>query len=105
MAGANLSGMPFEPRLIRTRCATMELTGPGFIEQRFLPEAVIDRAGFEENRAARHALAGDSPYVMLSVFPPGPDFDLAVTTSDHFAPERERMQLVALAVVTNDSMG
>ena len=65
----------------------------------------IDRKGFEENRIARLDLGGDGPYVMLSVLPAAMDFDLGVTTNDHFLPERDKSGLRALAVVVNDSMG
>jgi hypothetical protein len=97
--------MPFEQRTIQTRIAVMSLAAPGLIEQRFRAGVAMDRAGFEENRLVRHELGGEGPYVMLSVFPDAIDFDLAVTTTDHFEPERGRGGLVALAVVAKDSMG
>ncbi|MBK9175124.1 MAG: STAS/SEC14 domain-containing protein [Flavobacteriales bacterium] len=97
--------MTFAPRTIETRCASMSLTAPGFIEQRFRNDVTIDRAGFEENRRARHELGGSGPYVMLTFFPEGMDFDLGVTTTDHFQPERGSSGLSSLAVVARDSMG
>lgn len=100
-----MASAPFAPRSIETRCATMALTAPGFIEQRFRNNVTIDRAGFEENRVARHELGGESPYVMLSFLPEGMDFDLAVTSTDHFKPERGSTWLRALAVVVGDGMG
>jgi len=98
-------GGPFTQRTIETRCASMSLVAPGFIEQRFSATATIDRAGFEENRIARQELGGESPYVMLSIIPEGIDFELAVTSTDHFKPERGKSHLVALAVVVSDGMG
>ena len=50
--------MPVPLRSIPTRLAIMSLVEPGFIEQRFREGVKLDRAGFEENRAARHQLAG-----------------------------------------------
>ncbi|MCC7501570.1 MAG: hypothetical protein IT229_03515 [Flavobacteriales bacterium] len=90
--------------LIETRLATMERVAPGLIVQRFRSGVKLDREGFEENRVARHTLAEDRPHAMLSVFPEGIDFDLAVTTHDHFKPEKEKLQLVALAVVAHDTL-
>lgn len=98
-------GDPFTPRTIQTRCASMSLVAPCFIEQRFSATATIDRAGFEENRIARQELGGESPYVMLSIIPEGIDFELAVTSIDHFKPERGKSHLMALAVVVCDGMG
>lgn len=92
------------PRTIETRLATMTMVEPGYLEQRFRPNIRIDLAGFEENRKARFTLAGDEPCVMLSVFPQEIDFDVQITSSDHFAPERGKETLIALAVVANDSM-
>ena len=97
--------MLVQPRTIETRNAVMSLTAPGFIEQRFRAGVAMDRAGFEENRLVRHQLGGEGPYVMLTVFPDAVDFDLAVTTTDHFELERGKSGLVALAVVARDSMG
>lgn len=96
---------PFAQRTIATRCATVALVAPGFIEQRFRNDVTIDRAGFEENRVARQTLGGEAPYVMLSFLPEGMDFDLAVTSTDHFEPERGRIGMRALAVVVGDAMG
>jgi len=96
---------PFAPRTIDTRCATMALTAPGFIEQHFKSDVTIDRAGFEENRVARHDLGGDQPYVMLSFIPEGIDFELSITSNDHFKPERGTSSMRALAVVVGDGMG
>lgn len=83
----------------------MALTAPGFIEQRFLSDVTIDRAGFEENRIVRQELGGRDPYVMLSFLPEGMDFELAVTSRDHFEPERGQISMRALAVVVGDAMG
>lgn len=41
-----------------------------------------------ENKQARVELIGEEPYLMLSVMPPDVDFEVRITTSDHFAPER-----------------
>lgn len=90
------------PRTILTRLANMSLTAPGLLEQRFHPGAKLDPDGFAENKKARFELCGDEPYLMLSVFPRDIDFELRVTTSDHFAPERGKDGLVALALVAND---
>lgn len=90
------------PRTIITRLANMSLTAPGFLEQRFHLGAKLDPDGFAENKRARFVLCGDDPYLMLSVFPKDIDFELRVTTSDHFAPERGRDGLVALALVAYD---
>jgi len=92
------------PRTIETRLATMTMVEPGYLEQRFRPNIRIDLTGFEENRKARFALAGEEPCVMLSIFPQEIDFDVQITSSDHFAPERGKETLTALAVVANDSM-
>lgn len=83
----------------------MTLVSPGFIEQRFRNDRTLDRAGFEENRQARMELGGSAPYVMLSFIPEGIDFDLSITSSDHFRSERGLSGLKALAVVAHDSMG
>ncbi len=80
----------------------MSLTAPGFLEQRFHPGAKLDPAGFAENKKARFELCGDEAYLMLTVFPKDIDFELRITTSDHFAPERGKDGLVALALVAND---
>lgn len=97
--------MSFAQRTIETRVATMSLTAPGFIVQRFRSDVMVDRAGFEENRVARLDLAGGGAYVMLSILPEGLDFNLEVTTADHFEPERGETSMQALAVVAMDSMG
>jgi len=97
--------MSFTARTIDTRNATMALVAPGFIEQRFKPGVSLDRVGFEENRLVRHELGGYGPYVMLSFFPEGIDFDLAVTSKDHFEPERGHSGLIALALIASDAMG
>ena len=76
--------------LIETRLATMERVGPGLIVQRFRAGVKLDLVGFEENRVARHTLAEHGPHAMLTVFPEGIDFDLAVTTRDHFKPEQDK---------------
>lgn len=96
--------MPFSARIIETRIATMALVDEGFIEQRFKSGERVDLAGFAENKAARYELAGELPHVMLSVIPRDMDFDVSVTRVDHFAPERDRDLLRALAVVVNDNM-
>lgn len=92
------------PRVIETRIATMSLVAPGFIEQRFRLGARIDLAGFAENKEARFKLADGVTCVMLSVIPKDMDFDVSVTTVDHFAPERGMDTLQALAVVVQDNM-
>lgn len=89
---------------IETSIATMTLVEPGFIEQRFHPGGKITLQGFAENKAARLELCEGARHVMLSVFPPDIDFELSVTQSDHFAPERSADLLVALAVVVGDNM-
>jgi hypothetical protein len=99
------AAMPFTPRTIETRCASMRLVAPGFIEQRFRADATLNIAGFEENRVARHDLGSNMPYVMLTFIPEGIDFDLQVTSTDHFKPERGTNQMRALAVVVSDGMG
>lgn len=96
--------MPSSPRTIETRLATMTMVEPGFLEQRFRPNVRIDLAGFQENKEARFALSGDQPCAMLSIFPHDIDFDVQITSSDHFAPERGKETLTALAVVAQDSM-
>lgn len=100
-----MAAQGFTPRGIETRCASLVLAAPGFIEQRFRSDATIDRAGFEENRMARVELGGAGPYVMLTILPEGMDFELAVTSTDHFEPERGSSGLCALAVVAGDGMG
>lgn len=92
------------PRTIETRIATMSLVAPGFIEQRFQLGARIDLAGFKENKEARFALADGATCVMLSVIPKDMDFDVSITTVDHFGPERGNDTLQALAVVVQDNM-
>ena len=82
----------------------MSLVAPGFIEQRFRLGARIDLAGFAENKKARFELADGVTCVMLSVIPKDMDFDVSVTTKDHFAPERGMDTLQALAVVVQDNM-
>lgn len=96
--------MPSYPRTIETRLATMTMVEPGLLEQRFRPNVRIDLPGFQENKVARFELSGDQPCAMLSVFPYDIDFDVRITSSDHFAPERGRETLTALAVVAHDSM-
>jgi len=92
------------PRTIETRIATMSLVAPGFIEQRFRLGTRIDLAGFAENKKARFELADGVTCVMLSVIPKDMDFDVSVTTVDHFGPERGMDTLQALAVVVQDNM-
>ncbi len=92
------------PRTIETRIATMSLVAPGFIEQRFRLGTRIDLAGFAENKKARFELADGVTCVMLSVIPKDMDFDVSVTTKDHFGPERGMDTLQALAVVVQDNM-
>ena len=92
------------PRTIETRIATMSLVAPGFIEQRFRLGTRIDLAGFSENKKARFELADGVTCVMLSVIPKDMDFDVSVTTVDHFGPERGMDTLQALAVVVQDNM-
>jgi len=92
------------PRTIETRIATMSLVAPGFIEQRFRLGARIDLEGFKENKEARFALADGVTCVMLSVIPKDMDFDVSITTVDHFGPERGTDTLQALAVVVEDNM-
>jgi len=83
----------------------MSLAAPGFIEQRFKGDVTIDRAGFEENRLARLELGGEQPYMMLTFIPEGIDFELSITSNDHFKPERGHSSMRALAVVVGDGMG
>lgn len=92
------------PRRVETRLTTMELVEDGLVVQRYREGVKIDRAGFEENRQARLELVQGRPHAMLSIFPADIDFELEVTTSDHFGPEREQGTLVALAVVANDTL-
>jgi len=82
----------------------MSLVAHGFIEQRFRLGARIDLAGFAENKKARFELADGVTCVMLSVIPKDMDFDVSVTTKDHFGPERGMDTLQALAVVVQDNM-
>lgn len=82
----------------------MSLTAPGRLEQRFHSGAKLDPDGFAENKTARFELCGDEPYLMLTVFPKDIDFELRVTTSDHFAPERGKDALQALAIVALDNV-
>jgi hypothetical protein len=96
--------MSFVPCTIETRIATMTLAEPGFIIQRFRKGTRIDVAGFQENREARSALSQGVTCVMLSIIPKDMDFDVSVTGVDHFAPERGRDTLRALAVVVQDNM-
>jgi len=91
-------------RTIRTALAVMSLERPGLVVQRFRDGARLDRAGFEENRRVRHELAGGAPHAMLTIFPPGIDFELDVATSDHFGMEGEQGLLRALAVVAEDNL-
>lgn len=93
--------MPFAPRTIETRLATMALTAPGFVEQRFREGVKLDRAGFEENRRARQQLGGAGPYQMLSVLHEDTDFELSVLGEDHFGAAAEIAGLSALAVVAH----
>jgi len=92
------------PRTIITRLADMSMVAPGFLEQRFHHGAKLDPAGFMENKEARFTLCGDEPYLMLTVMPPDVDFEVRITTSDHFAPERGKDPLMALAVVAQDNV-
>lgn len=92
------------PPRVETRLTTMELVEDGLVVQRYREGVKIDRAGFEENRTARLGLVQGRPHAMLSVFPADIDFELEVTTTDHFGPEREQGTLVALAVVANDTL-
>lgn len=96
--------MSFEPRTIETRIASIRLTGPGFIEQRYRFGERIDLPGLAENKRARFELAESMPCVMLSIFPKDMDFDVGVTAVDHFGPERDRETLRALALVVQDNM-
>jgi hypothetical protein len=82
----------------------MELVEDGLVVQRYREGVKIDRAGLEENRQARLELVQGWPHAMLSVFPPDIDFELQVTTTDHFGPERAQGTLVALAIVANDTL-
>ena len=92
------------PRTIETRLATMTMVEAGLLLQRFRENVRIDLPGFQENKEARFTLSGDEPCAMLSVFPREIDFDVRITSSDHFAPERGKETLTALAVVAQDSM-
>jgi len=100
-----MAAQGFTPRSIETRCSFMSLSAPGFIEQRFRSDVTINRACFEENRLARQELGGAGSYVMLTFLPEGMDFELAVTSTDHFEPERGSIGMRALAVVAGDGMG
>lgn len=91
-------------RSIPTRLAIMSLVEPGFIEQRFRQGVKLDREGFEENRVARHALAGEDSYVMLSTLPEDIDFELSVLGTDHFGAAEEIEGLSALAVVAHGQL-
>ncbi|MBK8499973.1 MAG: STAS/SEC14 domain-containing protein [Flavobacteriales bacterium] len=91
--------MAFEPRTIETRLATMALTAPGFIEQRFREGVKLDREGFEENRLARQQLCGNGHYQMLSILQEDTDFELSVLGEDHFGAVAEIAGLSALGVV------
>lgn len=82
----------------------MSLVEPGFIEQRFREGVKLDRAGFEENRAARHLLADKDTYVMLSTLPEDIDFELSVLGTDHFGAAEEIEGLSALAVVAHGQL-
>lgn len=92
------------PQRVETRLTTMDLIEDGLVVQRYREGVKIDRAGFEENRRARLELVQGRPHAMLSIFPADIDFELEVTTNDHFGPEREQGTLVALAVVANDTL-
>lgn len=96
--------MPVQPRSIPTRLAIMSLVEPGFIEQRFREGVKLDREGFEENRVARHTLAGETTYVMLSTLPEDIDFELNVLGTDHFGAAEEIEGLSALAVVAHGQL-
>jgi hypothetical protein len=96
--------MTFVPRIIETRIATMSLVEPNLIEQRFRAGERIDLAGFAENKEARFDLMAGETCAMLSIIPRDMDFDVSVTSSDHFGPERGQDTLRALAVVVNDNM-
>jgi hypothetical protein len=91
-------------RTIETRLATMSLVEPGLIVQRFRDGAKLDRPGFEENRKARAELSAGKRHAMLSVFPKDIDFELEITTRDHFQPERDKNTMTALAVVAHDTL-
>jgi hypothetical protein len=82
----------------------MTLIAPGFIEQRFHLDARLDWIGFQENKEARFKLCGAKPHVMLSVIPGSVDFDVHVTSLDHFAAERGLDTIVALAVVAQGTL-
>ena len=97
-------GSNASPRSITTRLAEMTMVEPGFLEQRFHAGAKLDLGGFQENKEARFRLCGDSPYLMLSVMPSDIDFEVRITTTDHFAPERGKDLLIALAVVAQDNV-
>lgn len=93
---------PNEPSTIVTRLASMALVKPGFVEQRYFDDARLDLIGFAENKTARLRLADGKPHVMISWMPPGIDFDVKVTSVDHFSAERGQDTIQALAVVAND---
>lgn len=96
--------MEFAPRTIETKIATMALVARGFIEQRFRSGTRIDLPGFAENKQARFELMAGETCAMLSIIPKDMDFDVSVTSVDHFGPERGGDTLKALAVVVNDNM-
>jgi hypothetical protein len=87
---------------MEARLTTMEVLEDGLVVQLYREAVKIDRAGFEENRRARLELVQGRPHAMLAIFPADIDFELEVTTNDHFGPEREQGTLVALAVVAKD---
>lgn len=93
---------PVDRPTVLTRLATMSLVDPGFVEQRFHSGARLDLLGFAENKQVRLELTSSAPHVMLSVLPPNVDFDVQVTTMDHFGPERQLDTIKALAVVAQD---
>lgn len=92
------------PDPITTRLARISIVAPGLVEQRYHRDAKLDIAGFEENWRARYQLVGDTPHVMLSVFPDRLDFDLSVATTDHFGRRRPEDRITALAVVAMDNV-
>ena len=93
-----------EPR-IDTRLAEMVLTDGGrVIEVRYRAGINLDVDGLMEVQQRRRELT-TARCGMLAFFQPGTMGDLAVFDVDFFGPTGAAEQLVALAILTGDSLG
>lgn len=84
---------------IRTALATMRMIGPGLLEQRIHPDAVLNIEGLRSTREAREVLCANEPCAVLCIIPPTVRSDFSTGTEDHFRSEREKSTISALALV------